>query len=443
MFVLLVGLAQPALATGPSYQAFPGVCDPYQPSNYEMVDYNGHRTIWGRKLFCDGNALFSAIPGQNTLHLTDKPHPNAHIPNPGSMGSFTGTFELVEDGCGPHDTPTVPVQEHSIWHVSYQVAAPESNTDHKGTRNVEDEYQLGLVRNGTMTSGDFSITFDNKPGDDSKGHQIGFGANDKETHDFGGAFWFYWNLFENGHHRDNGHGDFNFDLQCITPPSGCPTDGGLGLDGFGVYVCDDFTAQNSDSQGAMAIGGDATFFNYGVASQSDNGNGIGLTVGGNLDAFNAQVYNGLAEAGTCDRGPHNPTTDHTPSFNVLNGSLTCDVNDAGPDCSTKCEVADYLSSLNDTNCHVTIQPWGQIDINVTGDDAVCTIDTDDAVNTFQWVWNNWINGISVNGNHPDTVIINIKGSQDIWGKNGQMWLNGVDQEAVVWNLGCNNGVCDN
>ncbi len=441
MFLLMAGLAQNAVATNPTtYQQFPGVCDPYTASNYEMVDFDGHRTIWGKKLFCDGNALFSAVEGQNSLHLDYVEHPNAHIPNPGSEGSFSGVFELVDDGCGEHESPNVPVSEHSIWNVSYHVDAPATNTDHYGTRNVEDEYQLGVVSNGVMTSGDFEITFTNKPSDLSKGHQIGFGANDKETHDFGGAFWFHYTLKNMGHVVKSGHGDFNFDLVCA--PKICPTDdGGLGADGFGVYVCEDFHAQYSDSQGAVAIGGDAKFKFYGIASLADNGNGVGLTVGGNLDANNSQVSNGLAEAGTCNQAGGG-TTDTDNTFTVVDGALACHVTDAGPDCSNRCEVANYLSSLNDTDCHVDVKPWGQVDITVTGDSAVCTLDTDSALGTFQWVWNNWINGISITGNNPSTVIVNVTGGSDIWGKSGQFWLNNVAANAVVWNFGCNNQLCD-
>lgn len=441
MFVLVVGLVQPALATHPTYQPFPGVCDPFQPSNYEMVDYDGNRTIWGRKLFCNGNALFSALPGQNTLHLDYVPHPDHLVSNPGSTGSFTGSFVLVDDGCASHETPTVPVSEGSIWHVTYDVGEPDYVTTPYGTRNEEGEYQLGIVENGHMSSGDLEVSFTNRPQNLTKGHQIGFGANDKETHDFGGAFWFNWQLFENGHHRDSGRGDFNFDLQCLAPPT-CPTDGGLGADGFGVYVCEDFHGVNSDSQGAVAIGGDAFFRNYGIASLADNGNGVGLTVGGNLDGKNSQVFFGLAEAGTCDQ-VGGGQTDHDYSFNVIDSPLTCHVNDAGPDCTNRCEVADYLSGLNAQHCTITVQPWGHVDIAVSGDAAVCDLNLDTVKSHFSpWVWNHWISGITLSGNYPSTVIINVTGGADIWGKNGQFMLQGVDASAVVWNFGCNNAQCD-
>jgi len=432
MTPLFLAFAPAAFATHPA-----PTCGPTVTSVYEMKDFNPNantpRTIWAPSLACDGKlALFKALPGNE---LVMKPAPSGNGTNPGGQGEFEGDFELVS-GADCHD-PRIP--KDSVWHVTYEVLPPASNTGPKNTLNNEDEYQLGIVANGVMTSGDFTIEFDNKPSNNSMGHQIGMGANDKNANDLGGAFWFYYDLFENGHKEKSGHGDFNFDLTCIGTPT-CPTDGGLGND-FNVYVCQDFTAHGSDAQGGVAVGGNATVSGYGIASVSD-ANGVGLTVGGNLDGTTSQVYNGTAESDTCL-----PDTDSDPTFNVLGGSLSCGHAD-GADCTNVCAISDFIASRTDDHCTVTANPWGGVSIEISDTKAVCTLDTDTVASTFQsWVWHGWINGITfstsgVNAGHVDSVIVNITGDQDIWGKTGSFDLGGISAHAVVWNFGCDNKICD-
>jgi len=413
--MILSLLALTASATQP---AAPAPCGPSVTSVYEMVDYDGHRTIWAPGLFCDNKlTLMSMKDGELTV-------------NPDGTGSFAGTAEVLQGGdCGNY------AFDGTTWDVSYGIDPKALNTVDKDPNG--NPWQLGLVVSGSMkdtATGNQEITFTNKPSSRLYGHQVGLGANPIDNdNEWGGAFWFDYSFAHPAGTTRTGHGDFNFDLTCNRTITGCPTSGDLGVEDFNVHVCHDFSASGSDSQGAMAVGGSATISGYGVASKSAS-NGIGLTVGATLTATSGQVYNGDAEAGSCSIDP---------SFNVLNGSQSCMVTGAGADCTDVCQTSNYIASLATNNCTVTPKKWGGVQVDVSGDPAVCDFDTDAIAAKFAegWVWKGWINGITINGNNADTVIINVTGHEDIWGKTGSFNLNGVSANAIVWNFGCSNDIC--
>ncbi|MEN0060810.1 MAG: collagen-binding domain-containing protein [Myxococcota bacterium] len=443
-FSLLL-MAPAAFATHPPVDPDVGTCGPNVQSTYEMVDYNAHssnqthRTIWAPNLFCDGQrALFSAKPG-NTLVVNPADHPDTNVSNPGSTGTFTGQFELV---AGANCTDSL-ASHGTVWDVSYTITNADMNTGPKGSRNDPTQYQLGLVTNGSIKNDhlDLEVKFSNKPTNLQYGHQVGLGANDKETNEFGGAFWFVWDLFDNATHPatllDGGHGDFNFDLVCLNSPS-CPTDGGLGPAApYNVYTCEEFYGRYSDIGGRAAIGDYMDVIGFGIGTATTPGSTPILSVGGDLWFSNGQIYNGDGEVGgTC----------HTSSLGVPDGTLTChdpyafDASDACDD-NSLCDIANFLSSQTDTGCTVTYNMWsGQVDIATTGDYASCTLNLDMARGIFK-PWVSVINGITVSGQHGATVIINVEGSSDLWGQNGSFNLNGgLQNDTVLWNFGCN-GYC--
>ena len=85
---------------------------------------------------------------------------------------------------------------------------------------------------------------------------------------------------------------------------------------FNVFVFENMDAKNTDAEGRIAVGGNATLENFGVASQlPDNGAGDTLVVGGNLNyKTSGQVFAGdVVVTGTA--------TLDTPSVNIKNGQL--------------------------------------------------------------------------------------------------------------------------
>lgn len=413
-----------ALALSTAYATTPadkyGECGDYQKQtqSYDMQDYNGHRTIWAPGLFCKRKtALLSMQSGVLTL-------------NPDGSGSFEGKAKVVSGGCGTFDG--------TVWDVSYDVNGTDPKYSKGPSAPAGYPWQLGLVENGEMSYGNWTMYFDNYPNNNDYGHQAGVRANVKDN-DLGGAFWFdYW-LKKNGYLIRDGKGDFNFDLECRPPENNdCPTDGGLGdADGYNVFTCGDFTGHNSDIQGKAAIGGNMDVSGYGVGSGLGAGSGTVLSVAHDLDFHNGQVYGGDAEVGGyCN----------TSSLGTPHGSLTCGssgVFDAGDSCDDLCDVSGYIGAKDNTNCSITVHAWGQVDINATGD-AVCNLDLDKVAADFaDYVWNGWINGITVNAGYGDTVLINVTSDNgnDIWGKNGSFNLSGgVKANSVVWNFPCG-GFC--
>lgn len=84
-------------------------------------------------------------------------------------------------------------------------------------------------------------------------------------------------------------------------------------DPYNVFVFGDMT-QSSDAEGRVAVGGNATFYNFGIGDRLENSNGADtrLVVGGDLSYNGGQIFGGSA---------------------VVGGSVTTDVYfNCAPDC---------------------------------------------------------------------------------------------------------------
>jgi len=75
--------------------------------------------------------------------------------------------------------------------------------------------------------------------------------------------------------------------------------------GFNLLTWNNATLLNSDTEGRVAIGGNATFSSYSVGTQASNPTPAtgSLVVGGNLSATGGQVYNGSIYVGGNYSGP--------------------------------------------------------------------------------------------------------------------------------------------
>ncbi len=63
------------------------------------------------------------------------------------------------------------------------------------------------------------------------------------------------------------------------------------LRSFNAVIFQNFTSQSSDVEGTLAVGGNATLFNYSINQSNAPYNGYGLVVGGNLTFTNGTVWN--------------------------------------------------------------------------------------------------------------------------------------------------------
>ncbi len=63
------------------------------------------------------------------------------------------------------------------------------------------------------------------------------------------------------------------------------------LRSFNAIIFQNFTSQSSDVEGTLAVGGNATLFNYSINQSNAPYNGYGLVVGGNLAFTNGTVWN--------------------------------------------------------------------------------------------------------------------------------------------------------
>jgi len=61
---------------------------------------------------------------------------------------------------------------------------------------------------------------------------------------------------------------------------------------FNAVIFQNFTSQSSDVEGTLAVGGNATLYNYSINHSNAPYNGYGLVVGGNLNFTNGTVWNG-------------------------------------------------------------------------------------------------------------------------------------------------------
>ena len=157
---------------------------------------------------------------------------------------------------------------------------------------------------------------------------------------------------------------------------------------------------------------------------------------GDLDFHNGQVYGGDAAA-------HGGYCNDLELRYAQRAALTCPARPtctiAAADCGEMCDIAGASwPSKDNTNCDITVHPWGAVEIDADGD-AVCDLDLDRVAAGFaDYVWKGLINGMTVKGDRGSTVVINVTSDNgnDIWGKNGSFNLHGVEASDVIWNFGC-------
>ncbi|MEA5514572.1 collagen-binding domain-containing protein [Nodularia sp. UHCC 0506] len=196
---------------------------------------------------------------------------------------------------------------------------------------------------------------------------------------------------------------------------------GLGIaQNYNVFVFGDMN-QSSDSEGRVAVGGDATFTNFGIADRLSNSHGTDtrLVVGGDLTYDGGQIFGGNAVVGGNVNTP--VYFNCTPNCGVTSGN-PIDFDAARQELN---HLSQYLSGLTPTN--TTEYKWGGIHLQGNNDDLnVFTIDGSEFSNNRTYLN---LNGVGSNS----TVLFNIFGDS-VQIQNFGFNMNGVNKENVLFNF---------
>ncbi|MBU7586834.1 MAG: choice-of-anchor A family protein [Nostoc sp. TH1S01] len=188
---------------------------------------------------------------------------------------------------------------------------------------------------------------------------------------------------------------------------------------YNVFVFGDMN-QSSDSEGRVAVGGNATFSNFGIADRLANSNGTDtrLIVGGDLTYNGGQIFGGNAVVGG--------TVKTSVNFNC---SPNCGVSSGKPlNFDTARQELTYLSEslggLNSTGN--TEYKWGGIHLQGNNSDLnIFTIDGS------QFSSSSYLNISGVGSN--STVIFNILGNS-VNISNFGLNLNGLNKQNILFNF---------
>jgi len=188
---------------------------------------------------------------------------------------------------------------------------------------------------------------------------------------------------------------------------------------YNVFVFGDMN-QSSDSEGRVAVGGNATFTNFGIADRLANSNGADtrLIVGGDLTYNGGQIFGGNAVVGG--------TLKTSVNFNC---SPNCGVSSGKPinfDAARQelTYLSDSLAGLNSTG--LTEYKWSGIHLQGNNSDLnIFTIDGSQFSNS------SYLNLSGVGSN--STVVFNILGNS-VNISNFGMNLNGVNKQNILFNF---------
>jgi choice-of-anchor A domain-containing protein len=163
---------------------------------------------------------------------------------------------------------------------------------------------------------------------------------------------------------------------------------------YNVYVLGNMTESNSDSEGRVAVGGNATLSSYGVGSKLTSGAGNALVVGGNLSYNNGEIHNGnLVHGGSL-----------TGNFGIPNGTITHgNAMDFATTSNYLTTASSYWSGLSSNGS--TLNNYGGVQL----------IGTDPTLNIFTLsgaqLSSSW--GVTIDAPAGSTVLVNVTGTTDV------------------------------
>jgi choice-of-anchor A domain-containing protein len=186
---------------------------------------------------------------------------------------------------------------------------------------------------------------------------------------------------------------------------------------FNGFFLGNFSSSYSDTEGRLAVAGNATMTGYGLGDKLPNSNGTrdDLIVGGNLKFTNGQVFYGnVAVAGKVK----------TDSFGLPNGtikhSIGIDFNAADADLEARSAA---WAAMTDTG--TVKNEFGTL--KLTG--------TDPVLNVFSLTAHQLAkcNGLSITVPNGAEVLINVSG-HTVTMSNFAIWLNGTTKDKVLFNM---------
>lgn len=245
--------------------------------------------------------------------------------------------------------------------------------------------------------------------------------------------------FDNGHikgttvtEHTTGTGEFHhvpFVGETCPPPETpeCPIED-LGAAGdYNVFLFENFTGESSDIQGKAAIGGDAWFENYGIASGETGGDTV-LSVFGRGSFDSVQIYGGDGEVGgTCSLS----------EVGVPSGDLTCELGTAvfnTADHQDDLEdLSEYLGDEDDTGS-IAVSDWGVISLGAGSEDVeVFNLDLDKI--TASMAFSTDVRTMNIKADADQTVVINVTGDTSTFMDSmGFHLFGGVGEEDIVFNF---------
>lgn len=165
---------------------------------------------------------------------------------------------------------------------------------------------------------------------------------------------------------------------------------GLGAaSNYNVFVFGNMSQQNADAEGRVAVGGNASFTNFGIGDRLPAGNEARLVVGGNLQYTRGQLFGGVGiHAGTATLQQVNGTFQQGSAidFAAAKQELT--------------NLSADLAALTPTGT-TTYETWGGIQLNGKGSNlAVFLLDGAKLSTT---------NFLKIDADPLATVIINVLG----------------------------------
>lgn len=178
--------------------------------------------------------------------------------------------------------------------------------------------------------------------------------------------------------------------------------------GYNVFVLGDVNL-DSDTEGKMAIGGNATLRNYSVGLMDQGGDA--LVVGRNLDFQNGTVYGNAVVGGT------SKLTNVNFQGGGLKSGSPIDFGKAGQ--SLLNLSTSYLSN-SATNAEVTSS--GGINLAGTG-----------STNVFNLAGTALAKASSLNFNGSGSFIVNVSG-KEVSFQNFGFFLNGIDKQNILFNF---------
>jgi choice-of-anchor A domain-containing protein len=222
---------------------------------------------------------------------------------------------------------------------------------------------------------------------------------------------------------------------------------------FNVYVLGNNTQFGTDSHGPIAVGGDALFGGYNIASQM-NSSSDSLVVGGNFSNTSNQIQGKMYVGGSSNWAT--PTINGNVYVNgnatftgggSVNGTMTVGGTYSAPGyfptptvattplpidfAATNAyliEMADNLTSLAPTDA-TSINGFGYVTLNVTSGGSFASFD----LTTAQLAGATG-QGLTINAPAGTTVVVNVDGPMATMSSFGIFLNGGVDEHEVLYNF---------